>query len=572
MCIRDRHGGTAQATISITVNSVNDVPLAADDAANTDEDTSVNIIVLTNDTDADGDVLAISEFTQGTHGTVSENADGTVNYTPEANYNGEDSFTYTVSDAHEGSSTATVTVTIAPVNDAPVTQTDTATTDEDVPVTVSVLENDTDPDGDTLTVTSATPNGGGTAVLNPDGTVLYTPPADFNGIGGFTYLVTDGLGGEATGTVEVTVQPMNDPPVAIQGSATAEEDTSIDVVLVATDMDGDPLSFSIVTPPQHGTLGVVYGNHVSYLPDPNYYGPDSFTFRVSDAMTSDEAEVLIAVVAFNDPPALVPLSDQTVLEGEPLAFNLTATDLDGDNLTFTATGLPAGAVLDPQTGAFSWLPTFTQAGNYPVTFVVSDPAGGSDQASLIITVVDVPQGTNHDPDCSQAYPSISEIWPPNHQKVLIDILGVTDADGDPVTVTITKVLQDEPPNTSGDGDTWVDGGGIGTSRAWVRAERVGTKKKPGNGRVYEIFFAVTDGRGGECENSVMVGVPHDQGHGPAIDDGIRYDSTKGQGKGLKCAKNGKAQPKNNAHSSDPDQHKPNTAGDPHDNHPATSDH
>ena len=92
-------------------------------------------------------------------------------------------------------------------------------------------------------------------------------------------------------------------------------------------------------------------------------------------------------------------------------------------------------------------------------------------------------------------------------------------------ITITGILQDEPTNTLGDGSTWVDGGGVGTPRAWVRAERSGTPRLPGNGRVYEIFFTASDGRGGTCSGSVKVGVPHDQDHRPAIDDGMRYDST-----------------------------------------------
>jgi hypothetical protein len=182
--------------------------------------------------------------------------------------------------------------------------------------------------------------------------------------------------------------------------------------------------------------------------------------------------------------------------------------------------------LNAATGEFHWTPDFTQAGNYSVTFSATDPSGGSDSKTATIQVVDVGQNLNHDPDCSRVVPSLSEIWPPNHkQAVMIEILGVTDSDSDPVTITITRILQDEPTNTLGDGDTWVDGGGVGTSRAWVRAERSGTPRVPGNGRVYEIFFTASDGRGGTCSNSVKVGVPHDQDHRPAVDDGVRYDST-----------------------------------------------
>ncbi|MDL1959836.1 MAG: hypothetical protein LWW99_10865, partial [Deltaproteobacteria bacterium] len=131
---------------------------------------------------------------------------------------------------------------------------------------------------------------------------------------------------------------------------------------------------------------------------------------------------------------------------------------------------------------------------------------------------------NISPDCSKAYASIQEIWPPNHKYVDIEIMGVTDPDGDPVTIAITGITQDEPVDAigNGDGKTSPDGAGVGTSTASVRAERQGK----GNGRVYEISFTATDPAGAECSRSVTVCVPHDQrpGH-ECIDDGQIYDST-----------------------------------------------
>ena len=128
---------------------------------------------------------------------------------------------------------------------------------------------------------------------------------------------------------------------------------------------------------------------------------------------------------------------------------------------------------------------------------------------------------NSPPDCSSASPSMAELWPPNHKMVDIGIVGVTDAEGDPITIRILGITQDEPINGLGDGDTSPDGSGVGTSTARVRSERSGG----GNGRVYEISFAASDGRGGECRGSVKVCVPHDQGGGrECIDDGQAFDS------------------------------------------------
>jgi hypothetical protein len=139
------------------------------------------------------------------------------------------------------------------------------------------------------------------------------------------------------------------------------------------------------------------------------------------------------------------------------------------------------------------------------------------------------RGCNRPPDCSAAAPSLDEIWPPNHKFVPVTITGVTDPDGDPVTIAITGIFQDEPLDTLGDGSFEPDGiiSDDGTT-AFLRAERSGTKKVPGNGRVYRIEFTATDGNGGECTGTVTVCVPHDQRPGHVcVDDGTTVDSTGG---------------------------------------------
>jgi hypothetical protein len=128
---------------------------------------------------------------------------------------------------------------------------------------------------------------------------------------------------------------------------------------------------------------------------------------------------------------------------------------------------------------------------------------------------------NRPPDCSGAVANPDVMWPPNHKLVPVEILGVTDPDGDPVAITVTGITQDEPTNGQGDGDTSPDGVGVGTSQPQVRAERAGTR----NGRVYVISFRADDGKGGSCNGSVKVSIPHDK-KGTAIDDGQTYDSTK----------------------------------------------
>jgi cysteine-rich repeat protein len=133
---------------------------------------------------------------------------------------------------------------------------------------------------------------------------------------------------------------------------------------------------------------------------------------------------------------------------------------------------------------------------------------------------------NTPPDCMGAAASLGSLWPPNHKYVSIGIEGVSDPDGDPVSVAITSIFQDEPTETIGDGNNCPDATGTGTDTASIRSERSGTRKVPGDGRVYHIGFTADDGAGGECSGVVTVCVPHDRGGAPAcVDQGALFDST-----------------------------------------------
>src|SRR5262249_22266995 len=152
--------------------------------------------VLANDSDVDGDSLLITSVTQGTHGSV-VNAGGSVTYTPGLNFNGSDSFSYTISDGHGGTASATVSVNVTPVNDPPVAVNDTASTTQNTAVTVNVLANDSDVDGDTLSVSAVTQGAHGGVVINADNTLTYMSTGNFTGTDFFNYSISDGHGGTA---------------------------------------------------------------------------------------------------------------------------------------------------------------------------------------------------------------------------------------------------------------------------------------------------------------------------------------------------------------------------------------
>ena len=283
--------------------------------------------MLTNDIDADADTLTVQSAGQPSNASVVVNADGTVTYTPDANFSGVDTFTYTVSDGNGGIDTATVTVTVDPVNDPPAANDDGATTDEEVPAVIDVLGNDTDADGDTLTVQSVTQPGNGSAAINANGTVTYTPDADFNGVDTFTYTVSDGNGGTDSATVTVTVDPVNDAPVASDDGATTDEDVPIAIAVLTndTDTDADTLTVQSVTQPGNGSAAINANGTVTYTPDADFNGVDTFTYTVSDGNGgTDSATVTVAVGPVNDPPVAnddVATTDEDVPVAIPVLTN-----------------------------------------------------------------------------------------------------------------------------------------------------------------------------------------------------------------------------------------------------------
>ncbi|MDX1919723.1 MAG: cadherin-like domain-containing protein, partial [Candidatus Caenarcaniphilales bacterium] len=200
--------------------SSNSSPLALSDSGSNQEDSAITMSLLPNDSDPDGDTLTITSVTQGANGSVLINSDGTVTYTPNANFYGSDTFTYTISDGHGGTSTASVNVTIDPVDDLPEAVNDMTTTSENTPLIISVLNNDVEVDGDTLIITSVTQGANGTVTINGDGTVTYTPNANFFGPDSFTYTISDGQGGTSTATVNVATTEINDAPQAINDLTT----------------------------------------------------------------------------------------------------------------------------------------------------------------------------------------------------------------------------------------------------------------------------------------------------------------------------------------------------------------
>lgn len=289
------------SSATVTVTNINTAPDANDDTATTDEDTAVKITVLANDTDVDADTLTITDVSTPANGTAVLNADKTITYTPNANYNGTDTFTYTISDGNGSTDTATVAVTINATEDVPDAIDDKATTDEDTAVKVNVLANDTDADGDTLTITAVTAPAKGTAVINADKTITYTPNANYNGTDTFTCTISDGKNGTDTETVTVTINAVNDAPKASDSSITTKENTAVNGTVTGTDTEGSKLTFTLGKAPLHGIVILNADGTYTYTPNKDYYGTDTFTFVSNDGLLNSlPATVTITVTEVED--------------------------------------------------------------------------------------------------------------------------------------------------------------------------------------------------------------------------------------------------------------------------------
>jgi hypothetical protein len=379
-----------------------DPPVANDDSATTDEDSPVTIDVLANDTDEDGDTLIIDSVTQGNFGAVTNNG-ANVTYSPDADYEGPDWFTYTVSDSNGGTDIANVTISVSAVNDPPVAVDDAYATDEDTLLNIAVpgvLGNDSDVDGDTLTSVVVTLPLHGSGSIGSDGSFSYMPETNYNGSDNFTYRASDGTAESNIATVTITIGAVNDSPVANDDSASTDEDTpvTIDVLANDTDVDGDTLVVDSVT---QGSYGSVTNNgiNVTYSPNADYEGPDWFTYTISDGNGgTSSANVSITVIAVNDPPVADAGGPYISYEGTAVNFDASgSSDVDGDMLQYRWDFEDDGIWDTPWTNNPSAMNTWYDDWSGTARVDVLDGLL-SDNATATVTINNLPPAVSAGPD------------------------------------------------------------------------------------------------------------------------------------------------------------------------------
>ncbi|MFT6674083.1 MAG: Ca2+-binding RTX toxin-like protein [Sulfitobacter sp.] len=365
------------------VHHGNHDPDAVADTIEVEEDGTVVIAVLDNDSDPDGDPLAVSAASSP-DGTVTITAAGSLEFTPAADFNGPTSISYTIEDGRGGSDSSVVDVTVTPVNDAPVAEDDLAETDQGQSVIIPIRANDSDPDDDTETlVLSDLGSEQGAVTDNGDGSVTFTPAAGFSGEAVISYRLNDPQGASDLASVGVTVHPANSDPVAQDDVVQTEEDTAIliDVRSNDSDPDDDPLTLGSASSPD-GTVEIIDGQ-LLFTPLANFNGPTSISYTVEDGRGgADTAEVSLLVTPVNDAPVAGDDSAETAYETPLLNVAVLSNDNDpdgGDLLRVIAAQSEDGSVEINPDQSLNFIPATGFTGAALVTYTLSDrPAGDPD--------------------------------------------------------------------------------------------------------------------------------------------------------------------------------------------------
>jgi len=416
-------GTSDSGTFSLTINPVNDAPTANGDSHSTDEDQTLSVSasngVLDNDTDPEGDNLSASVVGGPSNGSLSLNSDGSFSYTPNADYNGSDSFTYEASDGNGGTDQATVSLTINAVNDAPTIATNsTLSLDEgtNADITQSLLET-TDPESGPSNleyIVDTAPSNGTIYNTNAGSAVSTFTQADLNNdrieyrhdgsettSDSFDFTVTDqgGSGKSTSGTFSISVNAVDESPTASGDSYTTDEDQTLTVSAANgvldndSDPDGDGLTASVVTGPSNGSLTLNSDGSFTYDPNTNYNGSDSFEYEASDGDGGTvQATVDLTIDSVNDAPTLANNAGLTVTEGSASTITqslLETTDEESDpsDLQYTVDTAPANGTLDNGGTALSAGDTFTQADidNGEITYTHDGSETTSDSVDFTVT-------------------------------------------------------------------------------------------------------------------------------------------------------------------------------------------
>uniref|UniRef100_UPI0028F723AC tandem-95 repeat protein n=6 Tax=Vibrio parahaemolyticus TaxID=670 RepID=UPI0028F723AC len=383
-------GGVSESTtVEVNVTPVNDAPVAKDDIATTQEDTAVTIDVLPNDTDVDGDKLSIESVSVPKEQGTVEVVDGKLVFTPAESFNGDAEITYTVTD---GALTdqATVKVTVNAVNDTPVVESniaDQTLTEDFTPYTIDLNTAFSDVDNVDGELTFSVSGNSNIQVAIVNGIATITPTADWNGSETLTFTATDPSGESVSQPVNFTVAPVAD---IVADKATVVEDTSTVIKVLGNDTfesDGKVVSLDTNNGPANGTVSVNPDGSVTYTPNDNYHGTDSFTYIVTSGGVSESTTVSVDVTPVNDAPVA---KDDIATTQEDTAVTIDVlpndTDVDGDKLSIESASVPKEqGTVEVVDGKLVFTPAENFNGDAEITYTVTD-GQLTDEAKVTVTV------------------------------------------------------------------------------------------------------------------------------------------------------------------------------------------
>jgi hypothetical protein len=489
--------GSDAATVSIFVLQTKVAPVAEDDFYQVDEDTTLIVNtpgVLGNDTDLNQNTLIVTVLDQPQHGSLILNEYGSFEYTPDANWYGEDQFNYTVSDG-ELTDSGNVIISVLPINDPPVAVDDYLVMNEDDSIVLDIaLANDTDADADILTmgIIGEAPRNGALYFLN--GQWIYEPDPNYYGNDSFTYEAQDNESNSAPATITIEVLSINDPPVASDELFGVLEDTPLTVDapgVLLNDSDGngenEPISAVLVNTTEHGTLLFNPDGSFTYIPDLNYFGTDSFQYLVNDGdLDSNVATTTLEIAPVDDPPVVnddvYETDEDEVLVVE--APGVLANDVDIDQETLIATliiGTEHGEILFNIDGSFAYSPDADWYGVDTFQYIASD-----ENVETLIGWVTITVNPVNDIPHTQAesYETTTDelLTTTENDGVLANDY---DVDGDILSVTLSEAPE------------------FGTLFLATNGAFVYTPNTGYTGNDFFIYH-VEDGNGGFADTSVMI--------------------------------------------------------------------
>ena len=458
--VADEHGGVARETIILTVGETNQAPELAD-VGNQNAGVGKVLTIILEGSDVDGDELTYSIEGEPTGASLSEQ---TFSWKPSATQVGTYEITFTVEDGRGGSDSQSVTINVE-ANQIPELASIGHQTIGEGKVLMIILEG-RDADGDELTYSI---EGEPTGASLSEQTFSWKPSATQVGTYEVTFTVEDGRGGSDSQNVTINVEANQIPELASIGPHTAEEGSALMIVLEGSDADGDALTYAVERPP---TGAVLSEQTFRWTPSYSQSGEYEITFTVEDGRGGiDRETITITVGDINRAPELAMIGDQTVDEASALTITLADSDADGDALTLAVEGQPEGSSLSGRT--FRWTPSYSQAGEYEVTFTVEDGRGGIDRETITITV----RNTNREPELA----TIGDQTVVEGHTLTLTLAG-SDADGDDLIYTV----EDNPPGSSLSGVTFT----------WQPSD---TQEG-----MYQVTFRVEDEHGGQAVETIVI--------------------------------------------------------------------